>query len=92
MVTNINILDFILGISFLLLSLPLNNVIISIKDYRPQWGLAIPYISFFANMLIVLTYGIIVKPYAIDNKLFVSGLLLALFFSMLYKITKLIKK
>ena len=92
MIANINILDFILGISFLLLSLPLNNVIISIKDYRPQWGLAIPYISFFANMLIVLTYGIIVKPYAIDNKLFVSGLLLALFFSMLYKITKLIKE
>jgi hypothetical protein len=92
MIANINILDFILGISFLLLSLPLNNVIISIKDYRPQWSLALPYVSFFANMLTVLTYGIIVKSYTVDNKLFISGLLLALFFSMLYKITKLIKE
>ena len=92
MIANINILDFILGISFLLLSLPLNNVIISIKDYRPQWSLALPYVSFFANMLTVLTYGIIVKSYTVDNKLFISGLLIALFFSMLYKITKLIKE
>jgi hypothetical protein len=92
MIANINILDFILGISFLLLLLPLNNVIISIKNYRPQWGLAVPYVSFFANLLTVLTYGIIVRPYTLDNKLFVSGLLLALFFSMLYKITKLIKE
>jgi hypothetical protein len=91
MIANINILDFILGISFLLLSLPLNNVIISIKDYRPQWSLALPYVSFFANMLTVLTYGIIVKSYTVDNKLFISGLLIALFFSMLYKITKFIR-
>jgi hypothetical protein len=53
--------------------------------------MGIPAMSVFANAVVVLSWGIWLKEYAYDTKLFIGGILLAVFTSMIIKLNKLIK-
>ena len=83
--------DLILGLGLLAMMIPTNSVILSIAKYKPEWGLAVPYTSFFVNMVLSIGYGLIGKPYAEDEKLFVAGVLASIFMSMVWKLNLLIK-
>ena len=83
--------DLILGLGLLAMMIPTNSVILNIAKYKSEWGLAVPYISFFANMVLAVGYGLMAKPYAEDEKLFIGGVLASIFMSMIWKLNLLIK-
>ena len=83
--------DICLGAGVLAMLIPTNNLIISIAKYKPHLAMGIPGISMFVNSIIILTYGAILKSYSVDSQLFVGGILLAIFISMIIKLNKLIK-
>jgi len=80
-----------LGLFVLTLLIPLNEVILSIMKYKPKYGLAIPSLSMLSNLTVVCTYGVLLRDYAEDRKLFIAGVLLAIFISMLVKLNKALK-
>ena len=83
--------DLIMGLGLLAMMIPTNSVILNIARFKSEWGLAIPYISFFANMILAVGYGLIGKQYVNDDKLFIAGILASIFMSMIWKLNLLIK-
>ena len=83
--------DLIMGLGLLAMMIPTNSVILNIARFKSEWGLAIPYISFFANMILAVGYGVIGKQYVNDDKLFIAGILASIFMSMIWKLNQLIK-
>ena len=83
--------DLIMGLGLLVMMIPTNSVILNIARFKSEWGLAIPYISFFANMILAVGYGLIGKQYVNDDKLFIAGILASIFMSMIWKLNQLIK-
>tara|TARA_Y100000004_G_C8715469_1_gene327770 strand:- start:191 stop:457 length:267 start_codon:yes stop_codon:yes gene_type:complete len=83
--------DLIMGLGLLAMMIPTNSVILNIARFKSEWGLAIPYISFFANMILAVGYGLIGKQYVNDDKLFIAGILASIFMSMIWKLNQLIK-
>lgn len=83
--------SIMLGLIVLALLIPMNEIILSILKYKPDYALAIPTISLVANLLVVSTYGLLMKGYSEDPKLFIAGILLAIFISMLIKLKKALK-
>ena len=80
-----------MGLGLLAMMIPTNSVILNIARFKSEWGLAIPYISFFANMILAVGYGLIGKQYVNDDKLFIAGILASIFMSMIWKLNQLIK-
>jgi len=83
--------DLGMGAMVLGLLIPTNNLILSVYKYKPHLGMGVPAMSVFANTIVVLSWGIWLKDYAYDTKLFIGGILLAVFASMIIKLNKLIK-
>ena len=83
--------DLGIGLGALALLIPTNSLILNVAKYKPHLAMGIPGISMFVNAIIVLSYGIILKSYSTDAKLFIGGILLSIFISMIIKLNKLIK-
>ena len=84
-------INIALGLGSLVLLVPMNNLILNIAKYKPHLAMGVPGVSMFINATIVLGYGLWLKPYATDSKLFIGGLLLAVFASMVTKLSRLLK-
>ena len=84
-------INIALGLGSLVLLVPINNLILNIAKYKPHLAVGVPGISMFVNAIIVLGYGLWLKPYTTDSKLFIGGLLLAVFTSMVTKLSRLLK-
>ena len=83
--------DLAMGLGALALLIPTNSLILNIAKYKPHLAMGIPGISMFVNSIIVITYGLQLKSYSTDTKLFIGGILLSIFISMIIKLNKLIK-
>ena len=84
-------INIALGLGSLVLLVPMNNLILNIAKYKPHLAMGVPGVSMFVNATIVLGYGLWLKPHATDSKLFIGGLLLAVFASMVTKLSRLLK-
>ena len=80
-----------MGISALALLVPMNSLILDIAKYKPHLAMGVPGVSVFINMAIVLGWGLCFKPYSTDSKLFIGGILIAVFISMITKLKRLLK-
>ena len=83
--------DVALGLGSLALLIPANNLILNVVKHKPHMVMGIPAVSMFVNAIISLGYGVWLKPYAGDRKLFVGGLLLAILANMVIKLNKLLR-
>ena len=83
--------DIALGLGTLALLIPVNNLILNVAKYKPHLAMGVPGVSMFVNAIITLGYGLWLKPYAGDEKLFIGGLLLAILVSMVIKLNKLLR-
>ena len=83
--------DLAIGLGALALLIPTNGLILNVAKYKPHLAMGVPGVSMFVNAIIVLTYGVMLKSYSTDTKLFVGGILLSIFISMIIKLNKLIK-
>ena len=83
-------IDLAMGISALALLLPTNSLILDFAKKKPHLANGVPGISMFVNALIVVLYAHLLKPLSVDIKLFLSGLLIAIFISMIAKLKRLL--
>ena len=83
--------DIALGLGSLVLLVPVNSLVLSLAKRDPHVAMGVPAVSMFINAFIMLGYGFWLKPCATNEKLFIGGLLLAIFSSMIVKLNKLLK-
>tara|TARA_R100001163_G_C4926350_1_gene104307 strand:+ start:78 stop:341 length:264 start_codon:yes stop_codon:yes gene_type:complete len=83
--------DIALGLGSLVLLVPVNSLVLNLAKRDPQLAMGVPAVSMFINAFITLGYGFWLKPCATNEKLFIGGLLLAIFSSMIVKLNKLLK-
>jgi|21_taG_2_1085346.scaffolds.fasta_scaffold39589_5 hypothetical protein len=82
--------DIALGLGSLALLIPVNNLILDFAKKKPHLANGVPGLSMFINAFIVVLYGHLLKPLSVDVKLFLGGLLMAIFISMVTKVSKLL--
>jgi len=83
-------IDLSMGVSVLMLLSPANNLILDFAKKKPHLATGVPAMSMFVNAIIVLTYGSFLKSYSVDSKLFIGGILIAIFISMITKLRRLL--
>jgi len=80
---------FILGFLVIIPLIPLNDILLLWAKKDPMKALGIVSTMFGLNLVIILTYGFLLKP---DNPIgFILGLLAAILTVMIRKIKKLMK-
>jgi hypothetical protein len=82
--------DIALGLGSLALLIPVNNLILDFAKKKPHLANGVPGLSMFINAFIVVLYGHLLKHLSINVKLFLGGLLLAIFISMITKLRRLL--
>ena len=82
--------DLAMGVGSLALLIPTNNIILDFAKQKPHLATGVPGMSMFVNAIIVLGYGLFLKSYATDEKLFIGGILIAIFISMITKLRRLL--
>tara|TARA_R100000734_G_C3261548_1_gene60093 strand:+ start:93 stop:353 length:261 start_codon:yes stop_codon:yes gene_type:complete len=85
-------IDLATGIGVLAFLIPANSLIIDFAKKKPELANTVLAISMFTNVFIVLTYGAILKCYSTNDRLFISGILIAVFISMITKLKRLINE
>tara|TARA_R100000734_G_C3280027_1_gene73869 strand:- start:266 stop:529 length:264 start_codon:yes stop_codon:yes gene_type:complete len=84
-------MDLIIGFLVLIVLIPTNNVILNLAEKNPKMTISILTISMFANGILVLLYTVFMRYYASNNRLFIGGILIGVFISMIVKLNRLIK-
>lgn len=84
-------ISFVVGALLVTLLIPLNDLVLLLAKKNPKMTMGIGFGMIAFDMLITLVYGFLLKNEMADNKLFVAGLLLAIFFAMVDKIKKFLK-
>ena len=85
-------IDLATGIGVLAFLIPANSLIIDFAKKKPELANTSLAISMFINAVIVLTYAVLLKYYSINHKLFIGGILIAVFISMIVKLKRLINE
>tara|TARA_R100001460_G_scaffold65466_1_gene105806 strand:+ start:241 stop:492 length:252 start_codon:yes stop_codon:yes gene_type:complete len=81
--------NMIIGFLVVIPLVPINDVLLLWANKEPSKSLGIASIMFGMNLVILLTYGFLLRP---DNpKYFILGLLAAILTVMIRKIKKLMK-
>ena len=81
--------QFIIGFLVAVPLIPINDVLLLWANKEPTKALGIASIMFGMNLVILLTYGFLLKPE--EPTSFILGLLAAILTVMIRKIKKLIK-
>ena len=81
--------EFIIGFLVAVPLIPINDVLLLWANKEPTKALGIASIMFGMNLVILLTYGFLLKPE--EPTSFILGLLAAILTVMIRKIKKLIK-
>ena len=82
-------IEFIIGFLVAAPLIPINDVLLLWANKEPTKALGIASIMFGMNLVILLTYGFLLKPE--EPTSFILGLLAAILTVMIRKIKKLIK-
>ena len=82
-------MDIIIGFLVVIPLIPLNDVLLLWANKEPTKALGIASVMFGLNLVIILTYGFLLKPD--EPKSFILGLLAAILTIMIRKIKKLMK-
>ena len=82
-------MDIIIGFLVVIPLIPLNDVLLLWANKEPAKALGIASVMFGLNLVIILTYGFLLKPD--EPKGFILGLLAAILTIMIRKIKKLMK-
>ena len=81
--------QFIIGFLVIVPLIPINDVLLFWANKEPTKALGIASIMFGMNLVILLTYGFLLKPE--EPTMFILGLLAAILVVMIRKIKKLMK-
>ena len=81
--------QFIIGFLVVIPLIPVNNVLLIWASKVPTKALGIASIMFGMNLVVILTYGFLLKPE--EPTSFILGLLAAILTVMIVKIKKLMK-
>ena len=84
-------MDFILGISCLLIQMQITSLIIVICERYPDAILGMAGAMCFIDAVIVLGWSFCLKPYTTDLNLFVGGIGLSIVSSLVDKVRRFIK-
>ena len=82
-------IDIILGLLVIIPLIPINDILLIWASKDPTKSLGIVSIMFGMNLVVILTYGFLLKPEEPTN--FILGLLAAILTVMIRKIKKLMK-
>jgi hypothetical protein len=82
-------IEFLTGLLVIIPLIPVNDVLILWAKKDPNKSLGILSIMFGINIMVILTYGFLLKPDEPTN--FILGLLGAILITMIRKIKKLMK-
>ena len=81
--------EFIIGLLVVIPLIPMNDILLLWASKDPSKSFGIASIMFGMNLVIILTYGFLLRPEEPTN--FILGLLLAILIVMIRKIKKLMK-
>ena len=81
--------QFIIGILVAIPLIPINDVLLMWASKDPTKSFGIASVMFGMNLVIILTYGFLLKPE--EPTSFILGLLAAILIVMIVKIKKLMK-
>ena len=84
-------MNFLLGLSLLIILLPFNMVALKIIDKlnTPSVSHGVLFIMFFGNMMFALAWGLGLKPEVTNMTSFLTGIGMASMINMCYKVTYL---
>ena len=82
-------IDIILGLLVIIPLIPINDILLIWASKDPTKSLGIVSIMFGMNLVVILTYGFLLRPEKPTN--FILGLLAAILIVMIRKIKKLMK-
>ena len=82
-------IDIILGLLVIIPLIPINDILLIWASKDPTKSFGIVSIMFGMNLVVILTYGFLLKPEEPTN--FILGLLAAILIVMIRKIKKLMK-
>ena len=82
-------IDIILGLLVIIPLIPINDILLIWASKDPTKSFGIASIMFGMNVVIILTYGFLLRPEEPTN--FILGLLAAILTVMIRKIKKLMK-
>ena len=81
--------EFIIGLLVVVPLIPMNDILLIWATKDPSKSFGIASIMFGMNLVIILTYGFLLRPEEPTN--FILGLLAAILIVMIRKIKKLMK-
>ena len=81
--------QFIIGLLVVIPLIPMNDILLLWASKDPTKSFGIASIMFGMNLVVILTYGFLLKPEEPTN--FILGLLAAILIVMIRKIKKLMK-
>ena len=81
--------EFIIGLLVVIPLIPMNDILLLWASKDPTKSFGIASIMFGMNVVIILTYGFLLRPEEPTN--FILGLLAAILIVMIRKIKKLMK-
>ena len=82
-------IDIILGLLVIIPLIPINDILLVWASKDPTKSFGIASIMFGMNLVVILTYGFLLRPEEPTN--FILGLLAAILIVMIRKIKKLMK-
>ena len=82
-------IDIILGLLVIIPLIPINDILLIWASKDPTKSFGIASIMFGMNLVVILTYGFLLRPGEPTN--FILGLLAAILIVMIRKIKKLMK-
>ena len=81
--------EFIIGLLVVIPLIPMNDILLLWASKDPTKSFGIASIMFGMNLVVILTYGFLLRPEEPTN--FILGLLAAILIVMIRKIKKLMK-
>ena len=81
--------EFIIGLLVVIPLIPMNDILLLWASKNPTKSFGIASIMFGMNLVVILTYGFLLRPEEPTN--FILGLLAAILTVMIRKIKKLMK-
>tara|TARA_B100000029_G_scaffold309649_2_gene302194 strand:+ start:1078 stop:1362 length:285 start_codon:yes stop_codon:yes gene_type:complete len=89
---NVELIDFLLGFGVVLLLLQITYLVFHITiKFGKDLGLGVPVVMVIIDFMALVAYMYAMKPFANNARIFAGGIGLAIFISMIHKITKFIK-
>jgi len=81
-----NIIDFGLGFGVVILLMQITSLILILVKKFPEFFMAVAYSMLFVDAIAIFVYALILQDYSQDSKLFIGGIGLAIFVSLIHKV------